>query len=263
MTKMQRSSIFIFKMFEKGLSKNIRHVVTKKNRHVVIKKTRRRVATKKTRRLPKNVLKYNEGKRIATREFTDNKFINKYAEYFEEKSRKIDTGRLQKSDGVRKKVYESEWTVKQMYPFYSRNLSVEDCHEFFNEVVQSDTYKSLVSKNKGELNPTLRFMNPIKNSRVAGSARLGVISLRRGLGCNKYTILHELAHTSGNRHHDLSFRVTLIELVKKFFGKNMSRDLKKTFMRNGLKMSMNTKIKTPSEWFKSYKNMSVIRSKKN
>ena len=55
MTKMQEFSIFnhVFKMFEKGLSKNIRHVV--------IKKTRRRVATKKTRRLPKNVSKYNEG----------------------------------------------------------------------------------------------------------------------------------------------------------------------------------------------------------
>ena len=263
MTKMQRSSIFIFKMFEKGLSKNIRHVVTKKNRHVVIKKTRRRVATKKTRRLPINVSKYNEGKMIASREFSDNKFINKYAKYFEEKSRKIDTGRLQKSDRGKQKVYKSEWTVTRMYPSYSRDLSVEDCRKFFNKVVKSDTYKSLVSKNKGELNPTLRFMNPIKNSRVAGSARLGVISLRRGLGCNKYTILHELAHTSGNRHHDLSFRVTLIELVKKFFGKNMSRDLKTTFMRNGLKMRMNTKIKTPSEWFKSYKNMSGIRNKKN
>ena len=106
-------------------------------------------------------------------------------------------------------------------------------------------------------------MKPIKNSKVAGSARLDVVSLRTGLGCNKYTILHELAHTSGNRHHDLSFRVTLIELVKKFFEKNMSECLRDTFVKNDLKMSMNTKIKTPSEWFKSYKNMSVIRSKKN
>jgi len=258
MTKMQKSSIFnhIFKMFEKGLSKNIRHVVTKKNR--------RRVATKKTRRLPiSNVLKYNEGKRIASKEFTDNKFINKYAIYFEEKSRKLDTGRLQKSDRGRQKVYKSEGTVTRMYPVYSRNLSVEDCHKFFNKVVKSDTYKSLVSKNKGVLNPTLRFMKPIQNSKVAGSARLDVVSLRTGLGCNKYTILHELAHTSGNRHHDLSFRVTLIELVKKFFGKDMSDDLKKTFKSNGLQMRMNTKIKTPSEWLKLNKNMSGIRNKKN
>ena len=159
----------------------------------------------------------------------NNDLANKYAEYYRKKSRAIRTGRLQASgvDSGRSKVYQSEFAVQRKYPDSSVNLSEKEATRYFKRIIKSKTYQNLCGSN-GRKTPTLRFMKASANPRVAGTAGWnGVVSLRPNCGTNKYTILHELAHTAGNMHHDVGFRVTVVKLVSRFLGTYMAKDLKK------------------------------------
>ena len=187
----------------------------------------------------------------------------KYSNYFHKKSRAIRTGRLQASgvDSGRNKVYQSEFATQRLYPDSSVNLTEKECQKYFNRIVKSKTYQNLCG-NSGQSNPTLRFMKASNNPRLAGFAGYnGVIALRPNCGTNKYTVLHELAHTAGNMHHDVSFRVTLVKLVSRFLGTDMAKELKKQFRKNKLKMSVGQTIKSPLQWLDSYKRMEAMRDK--
>ena len=193
----------------------------------------------------------------------NNDLANKYANYFQKKSRAIRTGRLQASgvDSGRSKVYSAEFAVQRKYPDSSVNLSEKETTRYFKRIIKSKTYQNLCGSN-GRTNPTLRFMKASANPRVAGTAGYnGVISLRPNCGTNKYTLLHELAHTAGNMHHDIGFRVDLVKLVSRFLGTDMAKDLKKEFRSRKLKMSVSQNIQSPLKWLESYQKMAAMRDK--
>jgi hypothetical protein len=188
---------------------------------------------------------------------------NKYANYYAKKSRAIRTGRLQASgvDSGRNKVYQSEFALQRKYPDSSEIISEKDCQKYFNRIVKSKTYQSLVTGSRGQSNPQLRFMKASSSPRVAGQASWNGVALRPMIGTNKYTILHELAHTAGHMHHDVSFRVTLVKLVSRFLGVQMAKDLKKEFRSRKLKMSVSQNIMSPLKWLEGYNRMAAMRDK--
>jgi hypothetical protein len=108
--------------------------------------------------------------------------------------------------------------------------------------------------------PQLRFMKSSQNARVAGQASYYGIALRPNHGTNKYTIIHELAHTAGNMNHDVGFRQTLVKLVSRFLGVRVAKDLKKEFRSRKLKMSVSQSIMSPLKWLESYERMEKIRN---
>jgi len=193
----------------------------------------------------------------------NNDLANKYANYFQKKSRAIRTGRLQASgvDSGRSKVYSAEFAVQRKYPDSSQNMTEKEATRYFKRIIKSKTYQNLCGSN-GRTSPTLRFMKASSSPRVAGTAGWnGVVSLRPHCGTNKYTILHELAHTAGNMHHDVGFRVTVVKLVSRFLGTQMAKDLKKEFKSRKLKMTVSQNIQSPLKWLESYQKMAAMRSK--
>ena len=193
----------------------------------------------------------------------NNDLANKYANYFHKKSRAIRTGRLQASgvDSGRSKVYSAEFAVQRKYPDSSQNMTEKEATRYFKRIIKSKTYQNLCGSN-GRTSPTLRFMKASSSPRVAGTAGWnGVVSLRPHCGTNKYTILHELAHTAGNMHHDVGFRVTVVKLVSRFLGTQMAKDLKKEFKSRKLKMTVSQNIQSPLKWLESYQKMAAMRSK--
>ena len=193
----------------------------------------------------------------------NNDLAHKYANYFHKKSRAIRTGRLQASgvDSGRNKVYQSEFALQRKYPDSSEIISEKDCRKYFNRIVKSKTYQSLVTGSRGQSDPQLRFMKASSSPRVAGQASWNGVALRPMVGTNKYTILHELAHTAGHMHHDVSFRVTLVKLVSRFLGTQMAKDLKKEFRSRKLKMSVSQNIMSPLKWLEGYNRMAAMRDK--
>ena len=193
----------------------------------------------------------------------NNDLANKYANYFHKKSRAIRTGRLQASgvDSGRSKVYSAEFAVQRKYPDSSQNMTEKEATRYFKRIIKSKTYQNLCGSN-GRTSPTLRFMKASSSPRVAGTAGWnGVVSLRPHCGTNKYTILHELAHTAGNMHHDVGFRVDLVKLVSRFLGTDMAKDLKKEFRSRKLKMSVSQNIMSPLKWLEGYKRMAAMRDR--
>jgi len=105
-------------------------------------------------------------------------------------------------------------------------------------------------------------MKASSNPRVAGTAGYnGVISLRPNCGTNKHTIPHEIAHTAGNMHHDVGFRVDLVKSVSRFLGTQMAKDLKKEVRSRKLKMSVSQNIQSPLKWLEGYNRMAAMRAK--
>ena len=191
-----------------------------------------------------------------------NDLANKYANYYAKKSRAIRTGRLQASgtDSGRSKVYQSEFALQRKYPDSSEMISEKECQKYFKRIVKSKTYQSLVTGSRGMSDPQLRFMKASSNPRVAGQASYYGVALRPMVGTNKYTILHELAHTAGHMHHDVGFRQTLVKLVSRFLGTQMAKDLKKEFRSRKLKMSVSQNIMSPLKWLEGYNRMAAMRA---
>ena len=191
-----------------------------------------------------------------------NDLANKYANYVDKKLRQIQRNRvsLTATDSGRSKVYQSEFAVQRKYPESSVDMSEKDAAKYFNRIVKSKTYQSLVQSN-GNKNPSLRFMKASSNPRIAGQATRYEVALRPGCGTNKYTIIHELAHSAGNMHHDVGFRQTLVKLVSRFLGTEMAKDLKKEFRSRKLKMTVSQTIKSPLKWLEDYNKMAALRAK--
>jgi 3,4-dihydroxy-2-butanone 4-phosphate synthase len=186
-----------------------------------------------------------------------------YNAYFLKKDSQIRRNRvsLTTTDSGKAKVYQSEFSVQRKYPESSTNLSEKERQKYFKRIVKSKTYQSLVFGNTGMHNPGIRFMKASANARVAGQASYSGIALRPNSGTNKYVIIHELAHTAGNMHHDVGFRQTLVKLVSRFLGTAMAKDLKKEFRSRKLKMSVGQNIMSPLKWLESYKKMEAMRDK--
>jgi len=192
-----------------------------------------------------------------------NDLANKYANYVSKKLRQQKTGRLQNSyvDSGRNKVYKSEWATERKFPEARQSMTEKEITKFYNRVVKSKTYQSLVTE-RGQSDPALRIMKTVNyNARVAGQASYRGVALQPSCGMNKWVVLHELAHTAGHMHHDLPFRQALVKLISRFLGTEVAKELKRQFRAHKVKMSVSQTIKSPEKWLQDYNKMAAMRAK--
>jgi predicted metal-dependent hydrolase len=181
----------------------------------------------------------------------------KYSAYYAKKTKMKKTGRTANKDSSQTKVYRAEWAFEKKFPQVKEKMTEKEVQKFFKRVVNSKTYEKL----RGDTTkPDLSFMKDMGGySRTAGRAWRNNVTLSPSTGMNKYVVLHELAHTTGNMHHDVSFRQDLIKLVSRFLGVDCAKGLKKEFKEKKLKMTISQNIMSPLKWLENYNKMMKVR----
>lgn len=182
----------------------------------------------------------------------------KYSEYWDKKSKVKRTGRTANKDSSKTKLYRAEWKFEAKFPEVKEKMDEKEVKNFFKRVINSKTYEKLA--NSSYQKPELVFMKDMGgHSATAGRAWWDRVSLSPATGFNKYVILHELAHTTGNMHHDVSFRQDLVKLVSRFLGVKYAKALKQEFKNAKLKMSISQTIMDPAKWYSNYVKMMKVR----
>ena len=218
----------------------------------MVKVNRRRSGALKARADP-------TGRRQALAVGMSDDLARKYALYVDKKKRQNLIGGFQTTgvDSGRQKVYDAENKTRKEFPELLQKLTKPQVNAFFKRVVKSKTYQSLVNKT-GQTAPALRFKD--KSVKAGSHASSRGVSIRPVDQMDKYTILHELAHTAGNMHHDLTCRTTLVKLVSRFLGVKIAKSLKRNFKDGKVKMSRKTTIETPDTWLAKYRRLEAMRA---
>ena len=186
----------------------------------------------------------------------------KYSEYIARKSRVKKTGRTNGSyrDSNRQKVYESEWAFQKQVEI-KKFATFKDAERRMKQIMNSKLWKELAG---GKFVYLEQKRDMGGRSRTAGRAHYGgKIDLCPSSGMDEYTLLHELAHQAGAMHHDVKFRKILLRLVSRFMGTEAASILRKEMRSRGLKLTLNTTVKSPEDWLKSYLKVSAARSAVN
>lgn len=183
----------------------------------------------------------------------------KYSQYIARKVTVIKTGRSNGSyrDSNRQKVYQSEWAFQKQVQI-KKFATFKDAERRMKQITNSKLWKDLAG---GKFVYLEQKRDMGGRSRTAGRAHWsGKIDLCPTHGMDEYTLLHELAHQAGAMHHDVKFRKILLRLVSRFMGTEAASILKKEFKARGLKLALNTSMKSPEDWLKSYLRVSAARS---
>ena len=192
-----------------------------------------------------------------------NSTIQKYLDYQTKRERTIKRGRAAFKDSEKSKLYEAEWAwmrdLKKHGLSYKQFDSYEEANKRLKQITKSKLWKELTA-NKGHRDVYLIEKKNVRNAATAGMSWGYKIQLDRNCGLQEKTLIHELAHSSGNMHHGLGFRLDHVKLVSRFMGREHAKLLKKSYRAHGLKMNMKQKVKTPDEWLASYNKMMEIRN---
>ena len=183
----------------------------------------------------------------------------KYSVYVQKKLRAKRYVRTASKDSTKNKVYQSEWDFQKQVEI-KKFADYDEARKYMKNILKSKTWKSVVT-NRGHSDPFLIEKKKVSNERTAGMSWGYKIQLSSQSGLDQYTLLHELAHSAGYMHHDVSFRQCLLKLVSRFMGREAAKILKTEFKKRGLKMTLKTKIMTPEQWYDSYIKMKGLREK--
>ena len=188
----------------------------------------------------------------------DNQEIQKYLDYLNRKRMLINTGRKHgkySRDSDRSKVYNAEFKYERAYGTGKQFKDVKEAQKYCNRILSSATWKKMSSVNCISL-------DTMSGNRTAGRAWRNCIDLNIRSGLNQYVLLHEMAHSAGNMHHDTQFRIDLLKLVSRFIGKEQATYLKKCFKEKKLKLSINKNVLNPDAWMKMKLRMEKARDKR-
>lgn len=182
----------------------------------------------------------------------------KYADYYERKTRLKNAGRVAFKDSTMSKFYSAERKFENKYgsgiPFYH----IDDAQEYANRVCKSKLWKEL-TKDRGYKTVTIRSKKRVSNAATSGVSYGHLIQLDPTCGMSEYVLLHELTHSAGYMHHDISYRKTLLKLVSRFMGIESAKRLKDEIKKAGLKMIVKSTIKSPEVWLQDYNKMKNLR----
>jgi|14BtaG_2_1085337.scaffolds.fasta_scaffold01867_6 hypothetical protein len=155
-------------------------------------------------------------------------------------------------DSEKKKTYRAEWKFEKEFPNVMEAMTLKECQKFVDRVCKSKLWAQLVSEGfMGSSKVTVQMMRDMKGrGRLAGCSYGSWIAVSPTGGCNKYVLLHELAHSAGFRNHDHKFRAVVLRLVSRFIGQVESKGLKKTFRAAKLRVSPPI-IKSPEAWLRA------------
>ena len=186
----------------------------------------------------------------------DNADIMTYLSYLNRKRTLINTGRKHgkySRDSDRSKVYNSEFKYERTYGQGKEFKNLAEAQKYCNKILASATWKKISKK-------TNIALNICKGHKLAGRAWGSNIDLNIQYGMNQCVLLHEMAHSAGNMHHDTQFRIDLLKLVSRFIGKEQATYLKKCFKEKKLKLSISKNVLTPDAWMKMKLRMEKARA---
>ena len=179
--------------------------------------------------------------------------IFKYETYWLKKLRPHRTGKVASIDSEKQKVYNAEWAFQKKVDI-KQFKDIREAEKRMKQITSSKLWSDLNGRAT-----SLEHTGRLK--RYAGMAYwTGKIKLANS-GLDEYTLLHELAHQTPNAmHHGVQFRINVVRLVSRFMGTDAAKELKASFKKKKLKMSM-PQPRSPESWFKSYKRMEEMREK--
>ena len=179
--------------------------------------------------------------------------IFKYETYWLKKLRPHRTGKVASIDSEKQRVYNAEWAFQKKVDI-KQFKDIREAEKRMKQITSSKLWSDLNGR-ATSLEHTGRM------KRYAGMAYwTGKIKLANS-GLDEYTLLHELAHQTPNAmHHGVQFRINLVRLVSRFMGTEAAKELKASFKKKKLKMSI-SKPRSPESWYKSYKRMEEIRGR--
>lgn len=186
--------------------------------------------------------------------------IMKFLDYVNKKETLIETGRKNgkhSRDSAKSKVYSAEFKYERTYGYGKKFKNLEEAQKYCDKVLASKTWKKISTA--GVKNIALAEMS---GSRTMGRAWSHNIDLNRKSGLNQYVLLHEMAHSAGNMHHDVRFRINLLKLVSRFIGSEQAAYLKACFKEKKLKVTESSNIKSPEVWKKGYDRLAAARKEK-
>ena len=177
--------------------------------------------------------------------------IFKYETYWLKKLRPHRTGKIASIDSEKQRVYNAEWAFQKKVDI-KQFKDIREAEKRMKQITSSKLWSDLNGRAT-----SLEHTGRLK--RYAGMAYwTGKIKLANS-GLDEYTLLHELAHQTPNAmHHGVQFRINLVRLVSRFMGTHAAKELKTSFKKKKLKMSM-PQPRSPESWYKSYKRMEEIR----
>lgn len=192
-----------------------------------------------------------------------NSLIQKYLDYQTKREHTIERGRAAFKDSERSKLYKAEWAWAREMIKHGLTCqgfdNYDEARKRLNQILKSKLWAEL-TKTKGHRSVSLIHKKNVANAATSGVSWGHTIQLDPNCGMNEMTLIHELAHSAGNMHHGLNFRLDHVKLVSRFMGREHAKLLKKSYRSHGLKMNMKTKVKTPDEWLASYNKMMEIRN---
>jgi hypothetical protein len=179
--------------------------------------------------------------------------IFKYETYWLKKLRPHRTGKVASIDSEKQRVYNAEWAFQKKVDI-KQFKDIREAEKRMKQITSSKLWSDLNGR-ATSLEHTGRM------KRYAGMAYwTGKIKLANS-GLDEYTLLHELAHQTPNAmHHGVQFRINLVRLVSRFMGTHAAKELKTSFKKKKLKMSM-PQPRSPESWYKSYKRMEKLRER--
>ena len=179
----------------------------------------------------------------------NDEIIMKYDRYVISRNQIKKTGRSAFRDSEQSKIYSAESLfIRKLRNAGKTNVKFEsyaDAEKYMKRILSSKTWEKL-SKRKNVKLIEKRDMGG--RSRTAGMSWGGTIQLCPRTGLNQYVLIHELAHSAGHMHHDVSFRQCLIKLVSRFMGAEAGQLLKDSFKEKGLKMYRHSTVMSPQQW---------------
>jgi len=182
--------------------------------------------------------------------------LMKYSSYLIKRNSQANGGRLcSTQDSQRSKVYQSEWAFQRKFGNGQEFKTMKQAERYLQKVMRSKAWEKLADGKRCYLGT----IQGRANQRTAGRAHYGGRIELSPAGMNEYTLLHELAHQSGNMHHDVGFRQDLLALVSRFMGREAAGMLKAEFKERKLKLTI-PKAKAPEAWLESYYRAQKMRA---
>ena len=189
----------------------------------------------------------------------DDDLAIKYATYYKKKNRLKNQGRVAYKDSTKSKFYDAERRFEKKWPCTIKFNSINEAQKYAKRVCKSKLWVEL-TQSRGYKNVIIVAKKLVKDPATAGTSWGYKIQLDQTCGFDQYVLLHELAHSAGYMHHDVSYRKVLLRLVSRFMGVDAAKLLKSEIKKAGLKMIIkNIPIKTPKQWLIDYNKMADMR----
>ena len=152
-------------------------------------------------------------------------------------------------DSEMTKVYRCEWKLQAKYPIINEVLSKEEAEKYVKRILKSKYWKD----NGRGRSIIVEWYKDMGGRRAVNGTAYGSMIKLSPSGSSKYVIIHELVHCMGYMNHGRGFRNKLVEMVSRFLGRDIAKQLKLNFREAKLKMNKPRPPLSYDEWLKKWR----------